>query len=60
MLMSLRIMCPCIGGTTISPGVLLILADEIVPWEYTENEVCVGAMYPSTAHLKDAVKSGPP
>jgi hypothetical protein len=27
-----------------------------VPWEYTENEVCVGAMYPSTAHLKDAVK----
>jgi hypothetical protein len=29
---------------------------ENVPWEYTENEVCVGAMFPSTAHLKDAVK----
>jgi hypothetical protein len=29
---------------------------ENVPWEYTKNEVCVGAMYPSTAHLKDAVK----
>jgi hypothetical protein len=29
---------------------------ENVPWEYTENEVCEGAMYPSTAHLKDAVK----
>jgi hypothetical protein len=29
---------------------------ENVPWEYTENEVCVGAMYPSTAHLKDVVK----
>jgi hypothetical protein len=29
---------------------------ENVPWEYTEIEVCVGAMYPSTAHLKDAVK----
>jgi hypothetical protein len=29
---------------------------ENVPWEYMENEVCVGAMYPSTAHLKDAVK----
>jgi hypothetical protein len=27
-----------------------------VPREYTENEVCVGAMFPSTAHLKDAVK----
>jgi hypothetical protein len=25
MMMSLRIMCPCIGETTISPGVLLIL-----------------------------------
>jgi hypothetical protein len=29
---------------------------ENVPWEYTENEVCVGAMFPSTVHLKDAVK----
>jgi hypothetical protein len=29
---------------------------ENVPWEYTENEVCVGAMFPSNAHLKDAVK----
>jgi hypothetical protein len=29
---------------------------ENVPWEYTENEVCVGAMFSSTAHLKDAVK----
>jgi hypothetical protein len=29
---------------------------ENVPWEYRENEVCEGAMYPSTAHLKDAVK----
>jgi hypothetical protein len=29
---------------------------ENVPWEYTKNEVCVGAMFPSTAHLKDAVK----
>jgi hypothetical protein len=29
---------------------------ENVPWEYTENEVCVGAIIPSTAHLKDAVK----
>jgi hypothetical protein len=27
-----------------------------VPWEYTENEVCVGAMLPSTTHMKDAVK----
>jgi hypothetical protein len=27
-----------------------------VPWVYTENEVCVGAMFPNTAHLKDAVK----
>jgi hypothetical protein len=26
------------------------------PWEYTENEVTVGAMYPSTTHVKDAVK----
>jgi hypothetical protein len=24
-MMSLRIMCPCIGETTISPGILLIL-----------------------------------
>jgi hypothetical protein len=29
---------------------------ENVPWKYMENEVCEGAMYPSTAHLKDAVK----
>jgi hypothetical protein len=29
---------------------------ENVPWEYTENEVCICAMFPSTAHLKDAVK----
>jgi hypothetical protein len=29
---------------------------ENVPWEYTENEVTVYAMYPSTAHVKDAVK----
>jgi hypothetical protein len=29
---------------------------ENVPREYTENEVCAGAMYLSTAHLKDAVK----
>jgi hypothetical protein len=29
---------------------------ENVPWEYTGNEVCVEDMYPSTAHLKDAVK----
>jgi hypothetical protein len=29
---------------------------ENVAWEYTENEVCVGTMYPSTANLKDAVK----
>jgi hypothetical protein len=27
-----------------------------VPWEYTENEISVGAVYPITAHLKDAVK----
>jgi hypothetical protein len=33
-----------------------INSGENVPWEYTENEVCEGAMYPSTAHLKDAVK----
>jgi hypothetical protein len=29
---------------------------ENVPWEYTENEVIVGVMYPSTAHVKDAVE----
>jgi hypothetical protein len=29
---------------------------ENVSWEYTKNEVCVGAIYHSTAHLKDAVK----
>jgi hypothetical protein len=29
---------------------------ENVPCEYTKNEVCEGAMYPSTAHLNDAVK----
>jgi hypothetical protein len=27
-----------------------------VPLEYTENEVIVGAMYPSTTHVNDAVK----
>jgi hypothetical protein len=27
-----------------------------VPWEYTWNEVTVGAMYPGTAHVKDIVK----
>jgi hypothetical protein len=30
-----------------------------VPWEYTENEVCESAMYPSTAHLNDVVKQWP-
>jgi hypothetical protein len=34
--------------------------DENVLREYTENEVCVGTMFPSTAHRKDEVKSGPP
>jgi hypothetical protein len=34
----------------------IVNISENVPWEYTENEVCVGAMFPSTAHLKDAVK----
>jgi hypothetical protein len=29
---------------------------ENVSWEYTKNEACVGAMFPSIAHLKDAVK----
>jgi hypothetical protein len=53
--MMMMIMCPCIGGTTISPGVP-VNSGENVPWEYMENEVCVGAMYPSTANLKDAVK----
>jgi hypothetical protein len=33
-----------------------INSGEIVPWEFTENEICKGAMYPTTAHLKDAVK----
>jgi hypothetical protein len=33
-----------------------INSGENVPWEYTENKVCEGVMYPSTAHLKDAVK----
>ena len=28
----------------------------IVSWEYRENKVCVGVMYPTTAYLKDAVK----
>ena len=27
-----------------------------VSWEYRENEVCVTAIYPTTAYLKDAVK----
>jgi hypothetical protein len=27
-----------------------------VHWKYTENEIIEGAMYPSTAHVKDAVK----
>jgi hypothetical protein len=34
----------------------IVNSGENVPWEYTENEVCEDAMYPSTAHLKDAVK----
>jgi hypothetical protein len=50
----LRIMFPGIGRTTISHSVLLIVVN--VPWEYTENEVTIGVMYPSTAHVKDAVK----
>ena len=29
---------------------------ENVPCEYRENEVCVGGMYPTTEHVKDAVK----
>jgi hypothetical protein len=29
---------------------------ENVPWEYTENEVTVGTIYPNTTHVKDAVK----
>jgi hypothetical protein len=29
---------------------------ENVPWEYTENEVTVGTMYPNTALMKDAIK----
>jgi hypothetical protein len=30
--------------------------DQNVPWEYTKNEVIVGTMYPSTAHVKDAIE----
>jgi hypothetical protein len=52
-MISLRIMCPGIGRTAISHSVLY--RGENVPWEYTENEVKVGAMYPSIAHVKDAV-----
>jgi hypothetical protein len=46
-----------VGGYVFYPSTpCTVNTGENVPWEYTENEVCVGAMFPSTAHLKNAVK----
>jgi hypothetical protein len=35
---------------------LIVNAGENVSWKYRENEVSVGAMYPTSEHLKDAMK----
>jgi hypothetical protein len=49
-------MCQGICKTLISHG---FSAGENVPWEYRENEVSVGALYPTLEHLKNAVKRWP-